>query len=95
MTPEQRDVLSRYWSSQKATIQAILADKSRFFDRMSSFEWRVDSKMEGEKPEPTAVLQMTIGAEKCHFEMSAEQLDDMIASLSEVKAALEETAAGK
>ena len=90
LSPEQQDVFGRFWTSQKAAAQRILSDQSRLQNRLTSFEWRVDSKMVGETAEPTTVLEMTIADEKCHFELNAEQLQNMIASLSEVKTALEE-----
>ena len=85
LNAEQRGVFKRFWAQQKGAAHAVLAEKSRFQNRLESFEWRVDSKMVGEEQLPTAIVELEVGGDKSHFEMSLQQLDDVIATLDKVK----------
>ena len=93
LTPEQKSVASRFWATQKEAAQRVLADKSRGTQgRLESFEWRVDSKQLGDRNESSTVVALQTGGETLHFEMNAQQLQDVIATFAEIRKTLEEKA---
>jgi hypothetical protein len=91
LSAAQQDVMSRFWVQQKDAAHKILVERSRGKSgRLESFEWRVDSKQLGDRNESTAIVALQTDGETLHFEMNAQQLQDVIATLSEVKTVLEE-----
>ncbi len=86
LSSAQQNVFQRFWTQQKESVHRILAERSRGSGgRLQSFEWRVDSKQLGDRNEATAIVAMQTGGDTLHFEMNAQQLQDVLATLSEVR----------
>jgi HCaRG protein. len=92
LTEEEILNVTKFWKQNKQKVYDVIVERSRFSDKMKTFQWRIDVGYHGsnQTDNPKAIFSIDTDSEELkkqmiHFEADSGKLDEMVSQIEKIE----------
>ena len=92
LTEEEIANVTKFWRQNKQKVYDVIVERSRFNDKIKTFQWRIDVGYHGnnQTDNPKAIFSVDTDSEELekqmiHFEADSAKLDEMVSQIENIE----------